>query len=110
MKKRSPHFLFVFFLLTISAAYAQQPAIQYFRPNDKTGLNIFEPSKETDVAYEDLKIRIGGAFALQYQALDHENDADNLIELSNNFNLPSANLDFDVQLYDGVRLHLRVYL
>ena len=109
MKKRFTHFLILFFL-TMSVAYAQQPAIQYFRPNDKTGLNIFEPSKETDVTYEDLKIRIGGAFALQYQGLDHENDADNLVKLTNNFNLPSANLDFDVQLYDGVRLHLRVYL
>ncbi|HEY3405851.1 MAG TPA: hypothetical protein VGK59_20845 [Ohtaekwangia sp.] len=110
MKKRSTHFFSLFFVLSMTVAYAQQPAIQYFRPNDKTGLNVFEPSKETDVTYEDLKIRIGGAFALQYQALDHENDADNLVDLTNNFNLPSANLDFDVQLYDGVRLHLRIYL
>jgi hypothetical protein len=110
MKKRSTRFLTIAFSLCMIVAYGQQPAIQYFRPNDKTGLNIFEPSKETDVAYEDLKIRIGGAFALQYQGLDHDNDADNLIELTNNFNLPSANLDFDVQLYDGVRLHLRIYL
>ncbi|WP_311195862.1 hypothetical protein [Antarcticibacterium sp. 1MA-6-2] len=33
-----------------------------------------------------------------------------LIEIGNNFNLPTANLDLDVELYDGVRMHLRTYL
>ena len=30
--------------------------------------------------------------------------------LGNNFNLPSANLNLDVQLADGLRMHLRTYL
>ena len=110
MKERSTHFLFVVFVLITTVSYAQQPAIQYFRPNDRSGVNVYETGKEDTVAWDKLKIRLGGAFALQYQALDHENAPNNLINLISNFNLPSANLDLDVQLYDGVRLHLRTYL
>ena len=94
-------------------AHAQQPSLQYFRPNDKSGLNVFETSKETEetaAEFEGVKVRIGGAFALQYQGLDHENDANSLVELDKNFNLASANFDIDVQLYDGVRMHLRTFL
>lgn len=100
-------------LLTVLAGNVRaqlQPAIQYFRPNDKQGVNVFETPKEDSVVYDGLKVRIGGAFALQYQAIDHENTADNLIKLVHNFNLPSANFDIDVQLLDGVRMHLRTYL
>lgn len=100
----------LFLCITTVVAYAQQPSIQYFRANDKTGLNVFETPKEDDVVWEDLKVRLGGAFAIQFQAIDHENDADNLVNLINNFNLPTANFDIDVQLYDGVRMHLRTYL
>lgn len=102
-------FSFVF-MLVVTVGYAQQPAMQYFRPNDKRGINVFETSKEDTVDFDNLKVRIGGAFAMQYQGLDHENASDNLVTLGNNFNLPSANLDIDVQLYDGVRMHLRTYL
>jgi hypothetical protein len=110
MKKSSTYLSVIILLLTITGAYAQQAPLQYFRPNDKTGLNVFEPSKEDTVEFDKPKVRIGGAFAMQYQAVDHENAADNLVNLINNFNLPSANLDIDVQLYDGIRLHLRTYL
>ena len=33
-----------------------------------------------------------------------------LYDLGNNINLPTANLDLDVALYDGVNLHLRTFL
>ena len=110
MKKSSTHFLSVVFLFLASVAYAQQPPMQFFRPNDKNGLNVFETGKEDSVEFDKLKVRIGGAFALQYQAIDHENEANNLVNLINNFNLPAANFDIDVQLYDGIRMHLRTYL
>jgi len=97
-------------LLMGSVAWAQQPAMQYFRPNDRAGVNVFETPKSDTTSFKNLKVRIGGAFALQYQAIDHENDADNLVTLIHNFNLPAANFDIDVQLYDGVRMHLRTYL
>jgi hypothetical protein len=94
-----------------TVSYAQQqPPIQYFRYYDQRGINVYETGKNDTVKFDGLKIRIGGAFAIQYQAMDHQNDLNNLIPLAHNFNLPSANLDLDVQLYDGVRMNLRMYL
>ena len=89
---------------------AQQPSLQYFRSNDKNGLNIFETSKIDTVEFTGVKVRVGGDFAMQFQSLNQSNDLNNLVELGSNFNLPSANLNLDVQLIDGVRLHLRTYL
>ena len=92
-------------------AFAQQSSqdrdLQYFRSQDLTGINVFETSKETDVEYDGFKIRIGGANTLQFQAL--ENDAAGP-ELEPNFNLATSNLDIDVQLHRGLRMHLRTYL
>lgn len=85
--------------------------MQYFRPRDKDGINVFEDPKTTDVEFNGVAVRVGGASTLQYQALDHSNSgAVALDSLSNNFNLATANLDLDVALADGVRMHLRTYL
>src|SRR5690606_38993492 len=90
--------------------YAQQPGIQFFRPNDQRGLNIFEPSKNDSITYEGVRVRIGGDFAMQFQGLNQSNNLNNLVDLGSNFNLPAANLNLDVQLLDGIRMHLRTYL
>lgn len=106
---------------TFAIAQQQQYQLNNWRPYDKTGLSMFEAPKDSVTTFENVKVRIGGAFALQYQALDHENNADpvlnsnnvntnQLAALGNNFNLATANLDLDVALYDGVNLHLRTYL
>lgn len=106
---------------TLAIAQKQQYQLDNWRPYDKTGLSMFEAPKDTTTTFENVKVRIGGAFALQYQALDHENNADEVLNtngvntnqlanLGNNFNLATANLDIDVALYDGVNLHLRTYL
>ena len=97
-------------MVFVGSAFAQQPAIQYYRYNDKRGINVFETSKQDSVKFDGIKVRLGGDFAIQYQALSQENDADTFKELENNFNLPSANLNLDVQLADGIRLHMRTYL
>lgn len=98
-------------LLGTVAVYAQLPPIQYYRYNDKRGLNVFETSKKDTVKYDGLKLRVGGDFSIQLQGIDHEtNGPDTLIELANNFALPTANLNLDAQLEDGVRMHLRIYL
>lgn len=104
---------FLAFLLAIIAGpvFAQlQPDLQYFRPNDKRGLNVFETGKTDTVGYDGIKVRVGGDFAIQFQALNQENDLNNLLDLGSDFNLPTANLNLDIQLYDGVRLHMRTYL
>lgn len=103
-------FLAVLTMLTATVLYAQQPELQYFRTEDKDGLNVFETSKSNDVEFTGVKVRVGGDFALQFQGISHSNAADTLPDLGNNFNLPTANLNLDVQLADGLRMHLRTYL
>ncbi|MEO0556284.1 MAG: hypothetical protein AAF149_24080 [Bacteroidota bacterium] len=101
--------LFTFSALTM---FAQRDQIQYLRFNDKRGINIFETGKEDTIGFEGVKLRVGGDYALQFQSLDHSNDlaGDTLSELKSNINLPHANMSFDVQLEDGIRVHLKVYL
>ena len=95
-----------------SMAYAQQPDIQFLRENGKAGLNQFETSKDNETPFDGVKVRVGGDFAIQMQGISQTNDlvGDTLVELSSNFNLPAANLNLDVQLADGMRMHLRTYL
>lgn len=84
--------------------------IQYFRQAGYNGLNVFETKKDNDVDFTKLRVKVGGDFAIQFQAVDHSNDANNLAPIGGNVNLPTANLNFDVQLADGVRMHLRTFL
>jgi len=102
--------LLVLFCVASFLANAQQPALQFFRPNNKLGLNVFETNKTDTVVFDGVKVRIGGDFAMQFQGLNQSNTEGNLADLGTDFNLPSANLNLDVQLLDGVRMHLRTYL
>ncbi len=101
----------ILMLMVLSGtALAQYAPIQFYRTNDKNGVNVFEASKEDTVKFEGFGVRVGGDFAMQFQSLKHSNTANNLVELGSDFNLPTANLNLDVQLHDGVRMHLRTYL
>lgn len=107
------HLIYIFFFLGIFIQVkttAQQAPIQFFRQNDKAGLNVFETSKLDTVDFRGVKVRLGGDFAMQFQGISQSNDANNLVDLGTNFNLPTANLNVDVQLMDGARMHLRTYL
>ncbi|MDO5608020.1 MAG: hypothetical protein Q4G08_06145 [Capnocytophaga sp.] len=98
-------------LLGITATTQAQDFLKNYRPADKNGVNVFEAPKDTTSTNNDVKVKIGGAFALQFQALQHENNGNvALYDIGNNFNLATANLDIDVKLYDGVNLNLRTYL
>ena len=85
-----------------------------FRSPDQRGINVFEAKKDTLTNFNGINVRVGGAFTLQFQDIDQENSGNEatpvLQEVGGNFNLATANLDFDVMLYDGVQLHLRTYL
>ncbi len=90
-----------------------------FRYPDQRGISQFEAPKDTLTPFDGVNVRIGGASTIQFQALDHKSTGKplnsdgvpvGLIEIGDNFNLPTANLDLDVHLYDGVRMHLRTYL
>ena len=102
--------VFIYFTLSLFNANAQYSNLQYFRPNDQAGLNIFETAKNDAIVFDGVKVRVGGDFAMQFQAVNQSNDLNNLLELGSDFNLPSANLNLDVQLLDGVRMHLGTYL
>src|SRR5690606_5798533 len=97
-------------MFCFSGIVQAQTELQFFRPNNKNGINVFEPQKNDSTVFEGMKVHVGGDFAMQFQALEQSNTADNLVELGNDFNLPTANLNLDVQLLDGVRMHLRTYL
>jgi hypothetical protein len=100
--------------LGLSSAFAQLDVdrdIQQYRYRDFRGINQFE-ALNTNLAFDGMKVRLGGAFAVQMQALSHSTGStvDTLIAIGNNFNLPTANLDIDVALADGMRMHMRTYL
>ncbi|WP_192901710.1 porin family protein [Psychroflexus aestuariivivens] len=98
-------------LASTQIIFAQNRDLDNFRPRDQRGVTMFEAPKDTVSTFDGVKVRIGGASTLQFQAIDHENNgAVPLIALGDNFNLATANLDLDVALYDGVRMHLRTYL
>jgi hypothetical protein len=107
-------------LLSMAAANAQVSFghIQNQISRGKDGINVFDVKKDT-VAYQGLSVDLGGAFALQFQALNSFNDQANLTgvnaayslnNLSNNFTLPTANMTIGAQLADGVRVNLDLYL
>jgi len=104
-------------------AQAQQPAMQFFRPYDKQGINIFETNKTDTTTFTGLHIRLGGNFAQDYQSLTDQNtaayfrtsktdstNANALDPLAGGFNLAMANMYLDAQLDDGIRANVTVYL
>ena len=110
-----------FFVSSLFAQTSQDRQLQYSKPADKHGLNMFETTKEETSEFVGFKVILGGSSTLQFQGLNHSNSSlfvddgnganiNELIELENNFNLATANLDLDVQLHNGLRMHLRTYL
>lgn len=95
--------------------------MQFWRSYDQRGINVFETGKADTVTYDGLKVRIGGAFAQQFQSISHSNSAsavlnangvnvNQLMDIGSGFNLATANLNIDVALADGIRLNLVTYL
>src|SRR5690606_19972196 len=94
--------------------------IQYVRPQDARGINVFEPPKDDDTPFNGLKLEFGAAFTQQFQALDHSNtaapniidgvDLNRLVDLGPGFNLATANLYLNAQLAPGVRVALESYM
>jgi hypothetical protein len=111
--------LIVIVLLPISVK-AQD--LQFYRPNDMRGINIFETSKTDTIPFTGLKVKVGGNFEMEYQGLRNFNTAipmtktgftgnvNSLEKLTNGFALPMANLNVDAQLADGIRMNLTAYL
>jgi hypothetical protein len=111
----------LFFLAGNIYSQGLQGDLQFWRPYDQRGINVFETGKEDTVAFDGMKVRIGGHFAQQFQNLSHSNTAqpvfneagvntNQLIDIGFGSNLATANLNIDVALADGVRLNLITYL
>ena len=98
-------------MMLVQVAWGQQPPIQFFRPYDQRGVNVFETSKNDTVVFDGLKVRLGANFTQGYQNLHHSNSSGvALYDLGSGFPLAQANLNIDVQLADGVRVSLVSYM
>jgi hypothetical protein len=113
--------LIIYFCIVSGILNAQREQLQYFRPNSKLGINIFESAKSDTIPFKVFTVRIGGNFTQDFQALEHQNKAvpvyglngvntNQLISITNGFNRAMANLNIDAQLADGVRMNLVMYL
>lgn len=107
---------------TAQARFQPPTVIQYLRPQDKRGINVFETPKVAGAAYTGFVVQWGAAFTQQFQGLDHENDADvinigtpavnrnQLVSIGNGFNNATANMYLHAQLAPGIRVQLTTYL
>jgi hypothetical protein len=94
--------------------------IQYYRPTDRRGINVFETTKESGVEYTGFKLDWGAAFTSQVQSLKHSNtaapvvtnnvNANQLADIGFGFNNSTANLYLNSQLAKGIRVELAMYL
>jgi hypothetical protein len=109
------------FLCVASPLGAQgDRGIQNIRPLSRLGLTIFEDPKKDSVAFQGIRVAIGGGFAQEYQSLTHSTDAapnivngvnaNALTEIGGGFNTAMANMTVNVQLADGIRVALSSYL
>jgi hypothetical protein len=110
------------FICSGYSAVAQDSTVQYFRANDKTGINVFETTKKDSGNFNGLKVKVGGNFEQSFQMLRDQNTAaaatqpgftgnvNSLIPLTDGFDLAMANMNIDAQLSDGIRVSLTTYL
>jgi hypothetical protein len=94
--------------------------MQYFRPLDQRGINVFETTKEPGAEYTGFRVDFNAAFTSQVQNLSHRNtaaptvvngvNANQLANIGFGFNNSTANLALNAQLMPGVRVALTSYL
>ena len=117
-------------------AKAQTLPMQYWRPYDQRGVNVFETPKNDTTPFTGIHVNVGGAFAQHYQAISTSNYVTNsdgswiipptltpsesgltaadtqnhLTKLTSGFNLAMANMFLDAQVADGIRVNVTVFL
>jgi hypothetical protein len=94
--------------------------MQYFRPQDKRGLNVFETTKEPGAEFSGFKLDVNAGFTSQVQAISHRNTADPVLvnnvntnqlqDIGFGFNNSTANVSLNAQLAPGIRVALTSYL
>ncbi|HKJ32351.1 MAG TPA: hypothetical protein VKA34_11020 [Balneolales bacterium] len=104
---------------TTQAQYKKD--LEYYRPVSKDGIYMFTPNKsQKGIKYNGFKLYIGAGLTSQWQDLTQKTKGIDPTSgqpysqiwtpIGDGFNLPTANLDIDAQLAQGMRLHLRTYL
>ncbi len=121
MKKTAFLFVAALFMSSLVNAQTTFGHMQNQISRDKNGVNVFDVKKD-NVEFKGLSIDIGGSFNMDFQAINSFNDQPStfalpskivgykLMNLENNFTLPSADMTIVAQLYDGVRVNLEIYL
>lgn len=122
-----------YFIILLCFAFSTNAQIQFSRENSLNGRNTFEPTKDDDTPFEGFKLQIGAGFTQDLQMLTSENKAnyqatsgtnklnknilygsivtqDSLKSTLSGFNTAEANLSFNVQLADGIRVLLENYM
>jgi hypothetical protein len=94
--------------------------IQYLRPQDKRGINVFETTKDAGAEFKGFRLDFGAAFTSQMQNISHRNqalpnmvngvDANKLQNIGFGFNNSTANAVLHAQLAPGIRVQLTSYL
>ena len=96
--------------------------MQYFRAQDKRGINVFETTKDPGVEFTGFKLDFDAAFTSQVQwpvAPQHGAlpvpasngvNANQLADIGFGFNNSTANLSLNAQLAPGIRVALTSYL
>jgi hypothetical protein len=94
--------------------------IQYVRPQDQRGLNVFETTKDPVAKYTGFRLDIGAGFVSEAQDLQHQNTAatnvvngvntNQLIAIGRGMNQSAANLYVHAQLAPGIRVQMTSYL
>jgi hypothetical protein len=94
--------------------------MQYIRPQDKRGLNVFETKKDAGAEFTGFKLDFNAAFTSQIQNLSHSNkalpnvvngvDANKLADIGFGFNNSTANVTLHAQIAPGIRVALTSYL
>ena len=117
-------FVMLFAIVMAVPALAGGPKINFDRPADQRGVNMFEVSKVDTIPFTGLQVRLGGSFTQSFQAINHSTMAvpvmatfganqvnlNELFPLGTGFNLANANLNVDVQLADGISVKLENYM
>lgn len=119
MKKTFQNIAYSAFLLLGLApaalkAQTLQGKVPNMRPYDQTGINVFEPKKDS-TPFDGVKVRIGAGFTQEFQSLKHQNylgkaSSNGLYQISPGFNQAEANLYTDFLLADGIHLNVALYL
>ena len=98
---------------TFGNIVCREQTIQYMRPTNQCGINMFETPETTDVPFTGFRVNWGAGFTQEFQSLKHRNDTEPPIELARigwGFGRAFANLNLHAQLAPGVRLQLTSYL